>query len=191
MKFKLGILFLALAVITIVGIFYTKDYISYDVKRPQTAQGEAPLINAFMDAKNQFYDYYDKAYANGLPSKTIMDAYNSGDMVIVHFWASWCTPCVNEIPEIIQFVKKNQADDKKEQKIKFIAVNMDSSLEDIQKFLKSFPEFNHDPFVRIWDKNSELSKYFGVDKLPASVFLQKDKPYRKTNGAVDWLRGGN
>ncbi len=188
MKFKLGILFLLFSVITITGVFYAKDYISYDVKRPQIAQGDVPSISPITDVKKSFYDYSDKLYSNNGIQATVSKSYDNGELVIVHFWASWCAPCVNEIPEIIQFMKKNQTDVKIQQKIKFITVNMDSSLEDIQKFLKSFPEFDKDPFVRIWDKNNELSKYFGIDKLPATVFLQKDKPYKKTNGAVEWLR---
>jgi thiol-disulfide isomerase/thioredoxin len=191
MKIKLGILFLVLAVVTVAGVFYTKDYLSYDVARTQKAQGAMPTLDGVITAGSQFYDYSDQVYANDELIRRIMDAYRAGDLVIIHFWASWCAPCVNEIPEIIEFMKKNKAEGGSKAAIQFVAVNMDSSLEDIQKFLKSFPEFNQDPFVRIWDKNSELSKYFDVDKLPASVFLQNGKPYRKSNGAISWLRDGN
>lgn len=189
MKLKLGILFLILAACTVAGVFYAKDYISYDIKKPQAGQSAVKSIEPITDIKNIFTSYADKPYADNLMQESILKSYDQGDLVIVHFWASWCAPCVNEIPEIIQFMKKNRTDSKGEsKKIQFIAVNLDSDTEDIQKFLKSFPELDHEPFVRIWDKNNLLSKYYDVDKLPASVFLQKDKPFRKTNGAVDWLQ---
>ena len=87
--------------------------------------------------------------------------------VIIHFWASWCGPCVNEVPELIEFSKKNRD-------IKFIIISLDEYQDDIAKFLKSFPEFNSEKYIKIWDGPNTLSKYLNADRLPMSVILRKN-----------------
>ena len=203
MKTRLGFIFLVLAVAVIAIIFYTKDYISYDSVRAggnpsenaQDALGSKNVIDVITNDLYQFYDYSDKAYSKGVLSKLLEDKSEESENIFVHFWASWCSPCVNEVPEIIDFMKKNNpagsqskknAGAKLNKKIKFVIVNLDSESEDIQKFLKSFPDFDKDPFIRIWDKHSYLAKKFGIDKLPATLVIKKNKPLRKINGVVDW-----
>ncbi len=185
MKLKLGLLFVVFSVLAVFGVFYAKDYISYDVMRPQAPQGEVKTLDVFRITQPSLVDYSERPLANNSVLTDIEKLNSLGDVIIVHFWASWCAPCVNEIPEIISFMKVQSSNSIK---VHFIAVNLDSELEDIQKFLKSFPELENDPFVRIWDKQNVLSKYFEIDKLPATVFFQNTKPYRKINGVVDWAK---
>lgn len=181
MKLKVGLVFLILAIAMVIGIFYAKDYIMYDSVHAEKAQGQSQTIEAALLAPNNvFTNYSDKVYAKEVFGKVI-DRHNQGDIIVLHFWASWCAPCVNEVPEILKYIRNEE-----HKNFIFLAINLDSTLEDIQKFLKSFPEFDQDPILRIWDKSSFLSKYYDIDKLPATVFLQKDKPMRKKNGVVDW-----
>jgi thiol-disulfide isomerase/thioredoxin len=185
MKLKLGLLFVVFSVIAVLCVFYAKDYISYDVLRPQTPEQDVKTIEVFSNGEIAFVDYSDTPIAKNGKFEQMPKVYANGDLIIVHFWASWCVPCVNEVPEIISYMKSQH---KISSKIYFIAVNLDSELEDIQKFLKSFPQLDEEPFVRVWDKQNEISKYFDIDKLPATVFLQNSKPYRKINGVVDWAK---
>jgi thiol-disulfide isomerase/thioredoxin len=185
MKLKLGLLFVVFSVLAVFGVFYAKDYISYDVMKPQAPQQDVKTVDILSNQGLKFVDYGDAPLSNNKILSEIPQSYAKGDLVIVHFWASWCAPCVNEVPEVIRFVKDQE---KNGVKFHFIVVNLDSELEDIQKFLKSFPELNKDPFVRIWDKENALSKYFDIDKLPATVVFQNTKAYRKINGVVEWTK---
>ena len=100
--------------------------------------------------------------------------------VVVHLWASWCGPCVNEVPELITYAKAHPD-------VKFIIVSLDEQQDDIFKFLKSFPEFDSEKFIRIWDGPSSISKFLDADRLPMSVILRKDKTGPQIiKSVVDW-----
>lgn len=45
-----------------------------------------------------------------LEGKTIDKASLKGKPVVLNFWASWCTPCMSEIPELKEFAANSNAD---------------------------------------------------------------------------------
>jgi thiol-disulfide isomerase/thioredoxin len=100
--------------------------------------------------------------------------------VVIHLWASWCAPCVNEVPELVEYSVHNPD-------VKFIIVSLDDYYEDIEKFMKSFPKFNDEKFVRIWDSNKSISALLKTDRLPMSVLINKNKAEPKfILAAVNW-----
>lgn len=104
-------------------------------------------------------------------------------VVILHFWASWCAPCVEEFPQIIELVKQNAG------KVEVLAISGDSQVEEIEAFLKSFPEAKKTPhFHIVWDEKKEWVKKWAVQKLPESYIYKADRHLvKRVSGAVDWL----
>jgi thiol-disulfide isomerase/thioredoxin len=57
-----------------------------------------------------------------------------GKILVVNFWASWCGPCVEEMPEF--FMLQNELGAKG---VQFVGILIDDELDVAQAFLKSMP----------------------------------------------------
>lgn len=116
-----------------------------------------------------------------LDGKTFELADLKGKVVILNFWASWCTPCIEEVPSLIKLVNEFKGD------VQLIAVSGDSNKEDINVFLKSFPELKATNIKIVWDEDRSLMKRFQVARLPESLVLGKDhKLAKKLVGSIEW-----
>lgn len=89
-----------------------------------------------------------------------------GQITVLNFWASWCTPCLEEIPSMLRLVEQFKL-----APINVLAITMDEDLSAAQKFRRE-----HMPRVRNWRVSRNLphlSKSLGVYRLPTSVVLDK------------------
>lgn len=103
-----------------------------------------------------------------------------GKVLIFNFWASWCSPCIEEVPSLVTLVKADP-------NIVIIAVSGDQNKDDIHAFLKSFPGFNKPPIYVVQDNAKALMDHFKVDKLPESfIFNPKGEMVKKISGTINW-----
>lgn len=103
-------------------------------------------------------------------------------IVIVNFWASWCAPCIEEIPSLIKLVNDFKG------QVQLIAISADDSLEEIETFKKSFPGLNHKNITLVWDKDRNYMKKFNIFKLPESFVLTKNGLIvKKVSGTINWF----
>jgi DsbE subfamily thiol:disulfide oxidoreductase len=87
-----------------------------------------------------------------------------GQVVLVNYWASWCSPCRDEMPILDDFYKAHQS-----KGFTLIAVNVSESAEDAADYVRehgySFPVWSDPP----GDTMIEL----GINGLPASLLLDE------------------
>jgi thiol-disulfide isomerase/thioredoxin len=88
-----------------------------------------------------------------------------GKVVVVDFWASWCTPCKKAMPMYAELHKEYAGKD-----VVIVAVSLDENRKDYDAFLKKNPL----PFVVARDPKGKLAEAVGVQEMPTSVVLGKD-----------------
>lgn len=183
MKLKITLIFIIIAA-ALIFVVFNLDVLSYKSNQTTAPDGETEftkkIVFDYLNDK-KLVTYNEKLFKL---DKALID---SADVINIHFWASWCAPCVNEVPELIEFAKRVSIKNDKNLKVLFLTVTLDDTPEDLNKFLKSFPEFNKEPFIRIWDKDKSFSKLVNADRLPMTVILNKNIPEpRIVRGVVEW-----
>jgi thiol-disulfide isomerase/thioredoxin len=108
-----------------------------------------------------------------------LDEYR-GQMILLHFWASWCAPCLDEIP---QWVELAQTFAKKP--LKLVAISLDQSWEDAQKVLPSqkLPE----NVISLLDLSAKTPDLYGTYQFPETYLIGPDQKIKaKWVGPQDW-----
>lgn len=102
-------------------------------------------------------------------------------VVIYNFWASWCIPCLEEMPSMINLKKKFSPD-----QVQIIAINTDEDDQtaNIHKIIKQIGLKNE--FVIVPDKNSELVNQFKISAIPVSIIFHRGKVVHFSNGPMDF-----
>jgi cytochrome c biogenesis protein CcmG/thiol:disulfide interchange protein DsbE len=87
-----------------------------------------------------------------------------GKVVLLDFWATWCAPCREAIPHLINLQKTYQ-----EKGFEVIGMNMDrGNAETVRRFVKSM-----DIPYPITLTSEEVSRNYGVAGLPTTILIDK------------------
>lgn len=110
-------------------------------------------------------------------NKTLQDF--QGDVVLLNFWATWCPPCIKEMPMLEQ-LSKDYADEPFE----VVAVSIDfKGFETAESFLTK----HNIKLTTYADRKTRLYDSFSADGLPFSVLIDRKGNIRERfNGFFDW-----
>ena len=109
--------------------------------------------------------------------KTVTLSQLRGKPVLLNFWATWCPPCVEEVPSLVAL--QQQVGDK----VTVLAVSMDQD----EAAYKSFTAKNMQGMLTVRDPEHKSSSIYGTFAYPESFLIGRDgKIQRKFIGAVNW-----
>jgi len=105
-----------------------------------------------------------------------------GKFLVLNFWATWCPPCVEEMPSLSllsqQFAGKGVA---------VLGVSVDQDLAAYQQFLRKTGV----RFLNVRDPDRRVSHSFGTYKYPETYFIdRRGVVVRKIIGKADWTDSG-
>ena len=107
-------------------------------------------------------------------------AAKTGKGLILHFWATWCGPCQEEMPGLVKFVKETQGD----RNVEFLAVSVDTDWKVVDAWLKA-RGITDLPLAL--DPNGDTAHVVGTDKYPETWFvLPSGEVLRHAIGEEDW-----
>lgn len=116
---------------------------------------------------------------NDLAGEAVSLEQFAGSITLVSFWASWCEPCIRELPSLQRFYQQYR-----HRNLEVVTVNVGETRERIDPVLK---EFGMDQYAILFDPRGEEMKRWNVYGFPTNFVLGGDGAFRLGSfGAVEW-----
>lgn len=101
-----------------------------------------------------------------------------GKVILLNFWASWCPPCVKEIPSMNRLAESFKTSD-----FEIVSVNFKEKPETIAAFLKSVKV----DFPVLIDLDGKVSNRYEIFSFPSSFIIDAQGNLRySVNAAIEW-----
>ena len=100
-----------------------------------------------------------------------------GKVLVLNFWASWCAPCVQEIPSLNALQRRFAHSG-----VVVLAVSVDKNGQKYHDFLQRIPV----SFKTVRDEQADLSAEYGTFVYPETYIIKDGRVLRKVVGAENW-----
>ena len=101
-----------------------------------------------------------------------------GQVVVLNFWATWCAPCVEEIPSLVEMQRRMKA-----KGVTVLAVSVDVDENAYKQFVKD----HNVNLMTVRDPSGKSNGLYGTFKFPETYIIDRNGVMRrKFIGAVDW-----
>ncbi len=101
-----------------------------------------------------------------------------GKVVVLNFWATWCAPCVEELPSLVNLQQRMR-----NKGITVLAVSVDQD----ESLYRRFVQDHNVNLLTVRDANQTSNNLYGTFKFPETYIIDRNGVMRrKFIGAVDW-----
>lgn len=110
-------------------------------------------------------------------SKVTLSQYR-GQVVVLNFWATWCAPCIEELPSLVEMQRRMKA-----KGVTVLAVSVDVDEGAYKQFVKD----HNVSLLTVRDPSGKSNGLYGTFKFPETYIIDRNGVMRrKFIGAVDW-----
>jgi thiol-disulfide isomerase/thioredoxin len=139
---------------------------------------EKPDIKNLIIIKNP--KIYEDVIFKDVNQKDVDLADFKGKLLILNFWATWCSPCREEMPSL-DYLQSN----KRFNSLKIFPINI--SQEEVSKSQSFFKELNIQNLEIYFDAPITLAKKFSLRGVPTTILFNKEgKEFARITGAIDF-----
>ena len=104
----------------------------------------------------------------------------SGKLLVVHFWATWCAPCEEELPGLLAWWREAKGDSR----VELVAVSVDEEWKTVDGFLAKRKSAD---LPTALDPRKDAATAFGTTKFPETWFLAPSgEVLHRWIGPQDW-----
>lgn len=141
---------------------YANSY-EADTQRLLSVPADLPLTPLYEDAATPLLNQFE------------------GKSVLINIWASWCAPCIKEIPQLIKIAAQDA-------NIVLVLLSVDQKREDAIQFLETHKDSMTYNIITAWDYDRFISSnHFKTNRYPETVTINGQGVVTgKIIGLVDW-----
>ncbi len=135
------------------NVYDTKNYIVKDVA-DEVAEEKESIINSL-----------DFTLKNTEGKDISLSSFKDDKVVIINFWATWCSNCKKGFPD------KMKLEEKYKENVEFIFVNVQESREKVDAYMQE------NGFIfknNLLDLTGEVSQLYGISGIPTTVIINKE-----------------
>jgi len=101
-----------------------------------------------------------------------------GKVVVLNFWATWCPPCIDEMPSLVEMQQRMKG-----KGVEVLAVSVDVDQSAYQHFLKTYKV----DLLTVRDPDHKSNNLYGTFKFPETYIIDRQGILRrKFVGPIDW-----
>ena len=102
-----------------------------------------------------------------------------GKILVINFWATWCPPCVEEMPSLNRFQQAFAG-----RGVEVLAISVDED----EKLYRDFLQQHNVRMRTVRDPGKKVSSLYGTFKYPESYIADREgRLVRKIIGPADWM----
>ncbi len=101
-----------------------------------------------------------------------------GQVVVLNFWATWCPPCVEELPSLMTMQERTKATG-----VVVLGISIDVDEDAYHRFLRQ----HNINFLTVRDPEQKIASMYGTSGWPETYIIDRQGILRrKFVGPVDW-----
>jgi thiol-disulfide isomerase/thioredoxin len=94
---------------------------------------------------------------------------NKGKIVLIDLWASWCSPCIKEMPYLAQLRERYPGD-----KVAFITISLDKQIPSWRQTMTRISMSKDNSYLLLNASKTSLYKRYNINEIPRYLLFGKD-----------------